>query len=212
MSLMRALALFLLALFAVPPVSASPPSWVSTGMISEMRAEHFWDIVDKTTRCGDDQLCQIRSLRSELERLTPEELLQFQLAFRARMREAFSPKLYWAGYVIHGGLSDDSFDSFLCWLISKGSRAFRKALTNPDQLAHVISGDAGEALAFDDFGYVAGDVWVEKTASDWDTLGKTLDQFDQPFADIAQFYRLDDAELARRYPALWRRFGQHPLS
>jgi hypothetical protein len=47
-------------------------------------------------------------------------------------------RLWAAGYVIAGGMSDDSFHYFRSWIIGKGQKVFEVAMKDPDELGPFI--------------------------------------------------------------------------
>jgi hypothetical protein len=64
--------------------------------------------------------------------------------------------LWGAAYVIHGGMSDDSFHYFRSWLIGKGQTAVTQAMTDPDGLGPYI--DDPEEVDNELLGYVAHEI------------------------------------------------------
>jgi Protein of unknown function (DUF4240) len=59
--------------------------------------------------------------------------------FEVQHRQAFADSYDWglwgAAYVIDGGCSDDGFDYFRAYLISRGRAVFEAAMADPDSLA-----------------------------------------------------------------------------
>jgi len=172
-----------------------------------MTDSRFWSFID-STRSADRRL-QLERLKQRLEALQPKEIEAFEAAFDAKMKQSYSWDLWGAAYVAMGGASDDSFEYFRRWLISRGSDVFAKVVADPDALAAVAPADP-EELEFEDIAYLAPRVWSAKTgrpfdemprASSYDPLG-LAGPTGQPFAD-------DEAQLARRYPRLSERFGPH---
>jgi hypothetical protein len=47
-------------------------------------------------------------------------------------------RLWAAGYVIAGGMSDDSFHYFRSWVVGKGKNTFEVAMTDPDELGPLV--------------------------------------------------------------------------
>ena len=175
-----------------------------------MPPDRFWAIVDKTTPYEADTERQVKELRQILEKLTADEIAAFDLAYNREMKRAYSWDLWGAVYVVHGGASDDGFHYFCAWLISKGQQVFESVLKNPDGLADWFVQDVEGWLEFEEFSYIAGEVWGEKTG---------LDMADRPF-DMAfsisgdptgEEFEDDAAHLSKRYPKLWNRFGETPL-
>src|SRR6266567_9523959 len=85
-----------------------------------MSDERFWGLIGRTTVLESDPESQIEALRSGLRRLSVEDIEAFEAAFDRHMKRSYSWDLWGATYVVHGGASDDAFEYFRCWLISKG--------------------------------------------------------------------------------------------
>jgi hypothetical protein len=193
-----------LAVVAVASCEARPAAQDQT-----MSDDRFWALIDRTAIHESDPERQLESLSAALSRLSPDEIEAFEAAFSRQMQRAYTWDLWGAAYVAHGGASDDGFEYFRRWLISKGREVYERVLAEPDDLADMLVADVEGVLEFEDFAYVARDVWVRKT-------GGSAEEFaaggamaggaprGEPFED-------DAAHLSARYPKLWRRFGEHPL-
>jgi hypothetical protein len=86
---------------------------------------------------------------------------------------------------------------------------FEAATADPDSLADLLEPDAEGLCEFEEFAYVASDVWAEKTGADPEEFPYTgappvASPSGTPFAE-------DEQHLAKRYPKLWKRFGASPL-
>lgn len=176
-----------------------------------MTDDRFWALIDRTVAHESDPERQLESLRAVLSELPPEEIEAFEAAFSRQLNRANTWDLWGAAYVAHGGASDDGFEYFRRWLISKGHVVFERALAKPDDLADLLVPDVEGVLEFEDFAYVAGDVWTQKT-------GRSVDEFASMSSGALPGsepegtpFEEDAAHLASRYPKLWRRFGEHPL-
>ncbi|KQW81918.1 DUF4240 domain-containing protein [Brevundimonas sp. Root1279] len=168
----------------------------------------FWAIVDRSAARADDPDAQLEALRTELEALDAESVAGFIRAFEGQMDRAYSWELWGAGYVAYGGMSDDGFVYFRRWLISRGRADFERLLASPDDLPLLVPTDA-EGLEFEEFAYVAVDLWSEKTGDQDPPFGLAADGLGteprgRPFQE-------DPAALAQRYPKTWARFGERPL-
>src|SRR5579863_4807097 len=104
---------------------------------SEMPADRFWEIIERAARSDDDPVAHIDALRAGLRGLTAEEIKSFEVAFRRYLNKAYTWNLWGAAYVIHGGCSDDGFEYFRRWLVSKGQDIYEATLTDPDSLAQM---------------------------------------------------------------------------
>ena len=166
----------------------------------------FWALIDHSAAFEADTDAQAEDLRASLLKLTPDQIADFERLFHQTMRDSYSWDLWGAAYVANGGASDDGFEYFRCWLISKGRRVFEKVSADPDSLADLLAPSAGGDLEFEEFAYVAREAWTAKTGRDWNDMPLVADMaYDgqpsgTPFSE-------EDAALARRYPKLWKRFG-----
>lgn len=172
-----------------------------------MPAERFWVLIGRTTKHQDDQDAQMEALRLELRQLSAEEVEAFERAFHEQQKRAYSWDLWGAAYIMNGGASDDGFEYFQRWLISKGRQTFEAAVADPDSLATMITTREPEDLYdFELFAYVAGEVWKEKTGLDADRFPYTgAPPASQPSGVP---FEEDPDHLAKRYPKLWAKFGQ----
>lgn len=179
-------------------------------MAESMRADRFWAIVDRTAKFADDRERQLEELEAILTDLPPEDIEAFEGAFNERMAASYTWDLWAAAYIIHGGCADDGFEYFRSWLISAGRTLFEKALANPDDLAGLIPEGQEQDLEFEEYAYVAGDIWTDVTDGDLDDFAKG--HFRQPAGDPkGSEFQEEDAHLAKRLPKLWARFGENPL-
>lgn len=128
-----------------------------------MSKDRFWTLIGATTALESDPEQQLMALHEALEKLSAEDIEAFEPAFDEQMKRSYSWDLWGAAYVVHGGASDDDFEYFRCWLISKGRGVFEKVNADPDSLADILAPNVEGLLEFEDFAYVARQVWSEKT-------------------------------------------------
>lgn len=177
-----------------------------------MTEDRFWSLIDATI--GDDG-ARTSGMLDAFDKLSLDELIGFDLALDARMDAANSWDLWGAAYVANGGASDDGFVYFRYWLISRGRKAFEIIVRNPDDLADIVPKGTTDVLEGEAFGSMAAIQWVERSGKDFVDLEKRKAEFagcgpvikepsGTPFHD-------DPAGLKKRYPKLWRRFGENPL-
>lgn len=187
------------------PAVALPEGYdgIATGPLG---LDDFWAIVDHSARFEADTDLQLVDLHASLMRLSPSQIADFERMFDETMRNSYTWDLWGAAYVTNGGASDDGFEYFRCWLISKGRRVFEQVNSSPDSLADIIAdGETGD-FEFEEFAYVARDVWSNKTGNDWNEMPIVANMIydaepkGTPFSD-------DPKELQHRFPKLWRRFG-----
>jgi hypothetical protein len=180
-----------------------------------MSAEKFWRIIERAAESDHDPGAHVNALRTSLLELSLEEIISFEAAFRRYLNEAYTWDLWGAAYVIHGGCSNDGFEYFRRWLVSRGRDVYEAALTNPDSLAQldVRTGPSNVYWEFEEIYYVAMEAFNEK-GGEGDVrdhsepeAGASLtgrEPSGEPFPE-------DEEHLAQRYPKLWQRFGAKPL-
>ncbi len=107
-------------------------------------------------------------------------------------------EIWGAGYVMAGGMSDDSFHYFRSWIIGKGEEAYETALKSPDDLGQF----AGEDDDFDNelLEYVAVEILEERGVED---PRESPDGFadDEPKGE-----EWDEDEVYAKYPKLAAQF------
>ena len=126
--------------------------------------EKYWQIIEgsKTKKSQEEQH---NAILNSLKTLSLEEIAGFKIQTDKLLRHSYKNELWCAAYIINGGCSDDGFEYFRCWLISKGKKVFYEALKNPDYLVnHASSGDSENE--FEDFWYVANDAFRKRTGKD----------------------------------------------
>lgn len=179
---------------------------------SPMPAERFWRIIERAAKSDHDPDAYVNALRAALHELSPEEIISFEVAFRRYLNQAYTWDLWGAAYVVHGGCSDDGFEYFRRWLVSKGREVYDTALADPDSLAQRdLQPGPGGIWEFEEIYYVVGDAFKEKGGegdvrnySEPEAGMGGPEPSGEPFSD-------EEENLARRYPKLWQRFGTEPL-
>lgn len=180
----------------VPPAAVAPP----------MDERDFWALVDQSAKFETNPDVQLATLRASLNRLPANKIADFERVFDQVLRRSYSWDLWGAAYLGNGGASDDGFEYFRCWLISKGQKAFETVVADPDSLADTVAQGPPVILEFEDFAYVAREAWSAKTGRNWNEMPVVAGMM---YAESPGGVRFNDnpAELAKRYPKLWTRFG-----
>ena len=125
----------------------------------------FWNIIDlslKNTNNIDDQEI---FLVQEIEKLTPEEIIGFRLRTDKLLYDTYNSEMWCAGYLMNGGCSDDGFEYFRNWVISRGKDVYLNAKKNPDTLISEVL-EENDEYDFESFWYVAIDALKNKTGKD----------------------------------------------
>lgn len=196
-----------LSLFSKSSASVGGP--VAT-MSDDERIEWFWDIIERTRSPDADQDRQRAALAAELSKFSPAEIEAFGAVFDRLLSETYSWDLWGAAYVIMGGASDDGFEYFRVWLISRGRHVFEAARANPDELATLIPAGFDDVPEFELLAYVASEVWAEKTGDDQTDM-PTQPNMIYSHEPSGEGFDESPEDLARRYPRLWARFSESPL-
>ena len=181
---------------------------------SPMPAEKFWHIMQRAAESRHDPDAHVNALRALLRELTLEEIISFEVAFRRYLNKAYTWDLWGAAYLINAGCSDDGFEYFRRWLVSRGRQVYEAALANPDSLSQQdVRPGPWNLWEFEEIYYVAMEVFTEKGGE-----GDVRDHSEpEAGADLTgrepsgEPFPQDEEHFARRYPKLWQRFGAEPL-
>ncbi len=166
-----------------------------------MDTKQFWQLIEDSRQAGsDDPKQQQERLVSSLAQLSVDEILEFQRVFSDCVRDAYCWELVAVARVVNASDDDDGFDAFVGWLVAQGQRYFEAALADAERAAD--QAQPGTPAELPAIWNAPADAYEKKTGQD--------DFFDIAHAvSIAmQGNRLDEAETARRYPALLARFSK----
>jgi hypothetical protein len=194
------------------PVAVDPPAAQTTGGGSPDLPPHaaepapagqraFWRLTaDTRSEAGNDTGRQSELLEERLERLPPDQIVEFQEIHHEMDERLYSWDLWGAAFVIEDGCSDDCFRDFRNYVISLGRGPYEAALRDPDSLASVVQDE--ETGDWENADNVAGDAYESVTgedipANDSDLSGEPKGE---PWDDEAE------DELVQRYPRLAERF------
>ena len=152
---------------------------------------NFWPTIKASS--GDPA-----KLTALLKDKSNEDVIAFGSTFYQLLINLNRWEIWGAGYVMAGGMSDDSFHYFRSWIIGKGEEAYETALKSPDDLGQF----AGEDDDFDNelLEYVAVEVLEERGVED---PRESPDGFadDEPKGE-----EWDEDEVYAKYPKLAAQF------
>ncbi len=151
-----------------------------------MTENDYWAVISECAGQND----RPGALKLALEKLTDDQLIEFQQHFDSCFDAAYRWDLWGAAYVIGGGCSDDGFMDFRYGLIAMGRDVFQSALANPDSLVDV---EGAENIADESLGYVCGDVYQARTGSDIPRDTHSTDE------DMGDEWDFDDEALNRQH-------------
>jgi len=118
--------------------------------------------------------------------------------------------MWCAGYLMNGGCSDDMFEYFRLWVISRGREVFENAKADPDSLHSVADTEVPEGLFdLESLWYVANEAFQQTTGKDlYDFVDN--DNFKTNEGNYPQFefnWTEEDPESRRKLcPKLFERF------
>lgn len=125
----------------------------------------YWSIIDKSLKHTNDQDSQEQFLIKEICSLTPKQMIGFRLRTDKLLYDTYNSAMWCAGYIMNGGCSDDGFEYFRNWIISRGKAVYYKAKQNPDSLISEVDEEA-EMYDFESFWYVALEAFKQKTGKE----------------------------------------------
>ena len=163
-----------------------------------MNENEFWEIISQSSNQGRSKYKnQTEALKAILINLDESTLIKFANTFYTLENGSYNMDLWSAAYVINGGCSDDCFDYFREYLISKGKSKFYSTLKNPDSCADWILSEGQEN--WQGIGTIPIQVYKERT-------GKDLKLSIPPKKDI-NAEDFDELTLGAKYPKLAAKFG-----
>jgi hypothetical protein len=108
-----------------------------------MTEDKFWNLIrEAKANCRS-----AKEIPDQLERRLlggpVEETVDFAAWLHMFLARAHDRRLWAAAWIIAGGLSDDGFAYFKCWLVAQGKEAYEASVADPDSLADLEYVDQG---------------------------------------------------------------------
>ncbi len=133
---------------------------------SEMLDEDlYWLIIENSLKHSSNQEGQEKYLINEISKLTLKQMIGFRLRTDKLLYDTYNSDMWCAGYIMNGGCSDDGFEYFRNWVISRGKTTYYKTKENPDYLINELVSEI-EIYDFENFWYVALAAFDNKTGKD----------------------------------------------
>jgi len=169
-----------------------------------MNEDKFWNLIENAVESsGGEPDTKLESLREELSRLSPEQLIQFRRIYDKLDAQAYRWDLWAAAYILHGGCSDDAFMDFRASLICSGKKVFQDALQNPDSLAQISCDNPGEDLFYEGYQYLPAQLYEEKTGDELPPTGVPF-----PSEPSGKAWEEDSGEVLQQIcPILFKKYG-----
>ena len=129
-----------------------------------MDEETFWAIVDEARADAyEDDEAFLGELESSLMELPPNAIESFRDRLDDMARKAFRWDLWGAAYIINGSASEDAFENFRGWLVSRGRSIYEAALRDPETLTDLVPLDSEWSAEFEEFLYLPVYTLEQKT-------------------------------------------------
>ncbi|XVJ58697.1 MAG: DUF4240 domain-containing protein [Tepidisphaera sp.] len=182
---------------------AKEASWKSPNPAPPMPEERFWSIIAAARADGRiDRADIMTALKSELMKLSADELDAFSAQFDTVHMSAYRWDLWAAAYIMDGGCGDDGFIDFRSWLISCGRSIFERALAEPDSLAEVPESLTDHGVTFEEFAYVKYDVYERVGPPEGGPRARPK----LPDSPLGEEFDFDDPAIMRaKFPKLTRK-------
>ena len=156
-------------LFGNKQSSSNQPLPADTTVLSKtadmLDEELYWLIIDQSLHNSHNQDEQAAFLVKAIGQLTPKQMIGFRLRTDKLLYDTYTSDMWCAAYIMNQGCSDDSFEYFRNWVISRGKAVYYAAKANPDSLISEVDEEA-DMYDFEDFWYVANDAFQQKTGKD----------------------------------------------
>ena len=93
--------------------------------------DRFWAVIEHARDGGSGCGGVARRVTDTLAKLPPSAVEEFGHELSLRMAESYRWDLWAVAYVANGGESDDGFDYFRGWLLTRGRARYEEALRDP---------------------------------------------------------------------------------
>lgn len=186
-----------------------------------MLPETFWSLIALSRDRTDKPLEQVRLLKQRLSKLTQEEILGFDYWLQHALRQSYRADWWATACVALGGCSDDTFESFRGWVISRGRPLFSAALEDPDVLIYELARlRTWSDAELPEMHAIAWCAFREKIGEDYPEAGRQFDAALRTYApeetaypDLHFTWKAETpASLKRICPRVFAHFYQHPLA
>jgi Protein of unknown function (DUF4240) len=174
--------------------------------MEKMNEEGYWAIVARSLRASQNQTGQEQILLSALKEMTTQEMIGFHLTTSHLLNETYTAEMWCAAHIMNTRCSDDGFEDFRHWVISRGREVYYKAKVDPDTLVNEYM-EGCEAYAFERFGYVAMEAFEETTGEELFDAIEDSGIVEVAFIPIEFNWKANDPESMKRIcPRLYALF------
>ena len=156
-----------------------------------MTKDRFWEIINNSGKG--------KNLANELDKLSEDEIFGYRYWWDYFHRQSYNQALWAAAYIVMGGCSDDSFDYFRFWLITRGEVVYMNAIQDADSLCgeFEIMTD-GEYPIWEEADYIPAEVFERKFNKDFYEEEDNIDYGDMSLPEIKFEWEEDNEESIRK--------------
>lgn len=176
----------------------------SSNLLTE---DSFWDIIERSLKAQNLDGQKV-ILEQELLKLSEQEIFGFWYHYSKFSRVSYLGNLWLVPYIVMSGCSDDGFDYFRDWLISRGKKVFLEALENPDSLCYEFDNIAeGDIPEFEGMGYLWLKVFEEKFHKDFYEEAQNYEDNLPKLPDISFEWEEDnEASMKKTCPCIFEKW------
>lgn len=159
----------------------------------------FWSLI-ANSKVGAQTLEEQRSLlEKEFAALSEQEFFGLDYFLRFYSNQTYTGNLWCVAFIVMGGCSDDGFDYFRYWLVSRGKEVCLKAIKDPDSLCDEFDKiPEGEIPEFEDFPYILADAFEKKFNKAYDAEMMNYDFGKILSPNVVFNWRQDDEESIKK--------------
>lgn len=163
-----------------------------------MNEDRFWELIENSQVSDDPYEHLTESLRAA----PADDIVAYQNILREKIAEACTFPILAANFVIQSYVSDDVFEDFRAWLVSKGRERFENAVSNPETIASWLERDEVDDIDGATMLLLAETAFAEY----WDE-DQFFERIEYPSGpNIEEDWPDTKAEYRERYPALVDKF------
>jgi len=151
--------------------------------------DQFWTIIENSNN-GED-------LENELFKLSEDEIFGYKYWWSYFHRQSYNQALWAVAYVVLGGCSDDSFDYFRFWLLTRGKAVYMNAIQDADTLCDEFLKDK-EYPAWEEVAYIPIEVLKKKFNKDIYIVEANYDFGERSRPEIVFDWDENDEESIRK--------------
>lgn len=165
-----------------------------------MNTGQFWETIETAKhKSPKNSERQVKLIRQTLESLSAKEIFAFDRIYDRLRFRAYSWDLWEAAKMLRGGCSDDGFEYFRAWLISRGRKVYEAAMRNPDSLVKQAD-DSRDDYELESMLYVAS--YAYKAAT-----GQSMPIRDSGYPKLKGTRCKSESKLRKRLPRLYKLLG-----